>query len=205
MNEPIFKSAHQALTFAHNFSRGSLDRPTMLKMADKVKRTGRGLGGLDGATQAGFIFLEIKEMDRLHRNIILAKFLPQSAHCPHCGHAVPSLDWLEAIRYVSDEAMRRGVLSGHLVHRLVRDGIVAKYFGQKILLGDLAKKANISDRTVTDQNGKIVTWLRGARLVKKGKGEYDQGIKGVEAEAMEDAEARLQQAGIVGEAEPLAA
>lgn len=205
MNEPIFKSAHQALTFAHNFSRGSLDRPTMLKMADKFKHSGRGLAGLDGAAQAGFILREIQDMDRLHQNIILAKFLPQSGYCSHCGHAVPSLDWLESVRYVSDEAMRRGVLSGHLVHRLVRDGIVAKYFGQKMLLGDLAKKASISDRTVTDQNGKIIVWLRGARLVKKGKGEFDQGVKGVEAEALEQAEALLRGAGIVGDVELAAA
>ena len=147
----------------------------------------------------------MKDLDRLHQAIILAKFLPQSGYCPHCGQTVPSLDWLEAIQYVSDEAMRRGVLSGHLVHRLVRHGIVARYFGHKVLLGDLAKKASISDRTVTDQNGKIITWLRGARLVKKGKAEYDGGIKGVEADAMEQAEALLQEAGIVGELEQLAA
>jgi AraC-like DNA-binding protein len=201
VNEPIFREAHQALNFAHNFSRGSLDRPSMLKMADKVKLSGKGLAGLDGAAQAGFILREVQRLDKLHQHIVLAKFLPRTSHCPHCGQDVPSLEWLEAIRHVSDAAQRSGVLSGHLIHRTVRDGIVARYFGQKITLGDLAAKAGISDRTVTDQNGKITIWLRGSRLVKKGRGQFDAGTKGEEARAMERIDALLRDAGIVGELE----
>lgn len=201
MNEPLFKGAHQALTFAYNYSSGTVDRPMMLKLADKVKRTGRGLGGLDGAAQAGLIQREMLDLDRLQQQIILAKFLPKAAGCPCCGHDVPSIDWLTAVRAISDEAMARGILSGHLVHRAVRDGIVARYFGQKLLLGDLAVKAGINADTVTAQNAQIVNWLRGTRLVKKRRSEFEAGVKGEEAIAMERAEAILYEAGIVGSPE----
>jgi len=46
--EPLFKGAHQALTYAFNYSAGSLDRPAMVKMANRTPRTNRGLAGVDG-------------------------------------------------------------------------------------------------------------------------------------------------------------
>lgn len=200
MAEALFTSAHAALTFAHNFSRGSLDRPTMAKMADKrIGGSGKGLGGLDGAAQAGFILREMQDLSRLHQQILLARFLPRTAECPCCGHAVPAHDWLAAVREVSDGAMLAGILSGHMVNRAVRDGIVARHFGQKVQLGDLAKRGNIHVNTVTDQNGKIVLWLRGSRLTKRGRGEFDAGVQGEEGRAMEQATGRLERAGIIGE------
>jgi hypothetical protein len=48
----------------------------------------------------------------------------------------------------------------------------------RIVLADLASKAGISERTVTDQNGKITLWLRGAGLVRKGRREYDEEKRG---------------------------
>ncbi|MNR40162.1 hypothetical protein D3C85_1584250 [compost metagenome] len=94
------------------------------------------------------------------------------------------------------------MLSGHVGHRVVRDGLVMRYFAMKanrshIVLGDLASKAGISERTVTDQNGKITLWLRGTRRVRKGRGEYEEGKKGEEARAMEVIESVLRGAGIV--------
>ncbi|MFW8247765.1 hypothetical protein, partial [Klebsiella pneumoniae] len=76
-----------------------------------------------------------------------------------------------------------GIFSGQIVHRAVRDGIVARYFAEKgnrsrVLLKDLALHAGVSERTVTDQNGKITIWLRGARVVRKGAGVVEDGKKG---------------------------
>ncbi|WP_458576963.1 hypothetical protein [Bordetella bronchiseptica] len=204
VSEPLFKGAHQALTYAFNYSAGTLDRPAMLKMADKVKRTGRGLAGVDGAAQAGFILRELQALTPLHQRILEARFLPQTTACPCCQSSVWDHDWMVAVRAVSDLVMDSGVLSGHLVHRVVRDGIVARYFATKanrnrVQLRELAVRAGISERTVTDQNGKITLWLRGARLTKKGKGEFGEGKKGEEARAMEQVEDLLLQAEIVGD------
>jgi len=60
----------------------------------------------------------------------------------------------------------------------------AKASRPRIVLADLARKAGISERTVTDQNGKITLWLRGGRLVRKG-GDYDEAKKGEEAKAID--------------------
>lgn len=204
MSEPLFKGAHQALTYAFNYSSGTLDRPAMVKMADRTPRTGRGLAGVDGAAQAGFILRELQALSSLHQRILEAAFLPQTTPCPCCHSAVWDADWLQSVRVVSDAAMSAGVLSGHVVHRIVRDGLVMRYFATKanrprIVLADLASKAGISERTVTDQNGKITLWLRGARLVRTGRGEFEEGKKGEEARAVELAESMLRCAHIVGD------
>lgn len=91
-----------------------------------------------------------------------------------------------------------------VVRRVVRDGLVVQYFATKvnrprIVLEDLVSRAGISERTVTDQNGKITLWPRGARLERKERGEFDEGKRGEEANAMEQVEAVLRQADIVGE------
>ena len=128
VSEPLFKGAHQALTYAFNYSSGTLDRPAMVKMADRTPRTGRGLAGVDGAAQAGFILRELQALAPLHQRILEARFLPQTTPCPCCRSSVWDQDWFASVRAVSDLAMACGVLSGHVVHRAVRDGIVARYF-----------------------------------------------------------------------------
>jgi hypothetical protein len=125
VSEPLFKTAHQALSFAYNFSASSLDRPLMSRMADKSKATGKGLSGMDGAAQAGMILRNVKELPRLHQMIVLARFAPQSSDCPCCGGPVPNAIWLAAIREISDAAVP--VLSGHITMRALRDGIVSRY------------------------------------------------------------------------------
>ena len=124
------QGAHQALTYAFNYSSGTLDRPAMVKMADRTPRTGRGLAGVDGAAQAGFILRELQALAPLHQRILEARFLPQTTPCP-CCRSVWDQDWFASVRAVSDLAMACGVLSGHVVHRAVRDGIVARYFVAK--------------------------------------------------------------------------
>ncbi|WP_287814510.1 hypothetical protein [Achromobacter sp.] len=209
VSEPLFKGAHQALTYAFNYSAGALDRPAMVKMADRTPRTGRGLAGVDGAAQAGFILRELQALSPLHQRILEARFMPQTTPCPCCRSSVWDQDWFAAVRAVSEGVMLSGIFSGQIVHRAVRDGIVARYFAEKgnrsrVLLKDLALHAGVSERTVTDQNGKITIWLRGARVVRKGAGVVEDGKKGEEARAMELIESVLRGAGIVGENEAAA-
>ncbi|MDS1141727.1 hypothetical protein RE432_14900 [Pusillimonas sp. SM2304] len=198
MSEPLFKTAHQALTFAYNFSDSSLDRPLMNRLADKFKPTGKGLAGLDGAAQAGMILRNLKALPRLYQMILVARFAPQGSECHCCGGPVPSLIWLGAIREISDAAVTQA-LSGHVTMRALRDGLVARYFGQKLHLQALAKKANVNRDTASKQNGQIVIWLHGTRITKKGE-LRENGIKGQEQLALDAAEAALLVAGIVDSA-----
>ncbi|MFT0547851.1 hypothetical protein ACMHYO_16170 [Allopusillimonas ginsengisoli] len=196
MSEPLFKTAHQALTFAYNFSASTLDRPLMNRMADKHKREGKGLAGFDGAAQAGMILRILKTLPRLQQMILIARFAPQGDACKCCGGPVPSLLWMGAIREISDAAVTQA-LSGHITMRVLRDGIVARYFGQKVHLQTLVKKANVAPNTATKQNSQIIAWLRGTRITRKGEIRED-GVKGVEQVAMDAAEALLFDAGIIG-------
>lgn len=184
MEERLFSSAHAALTFAFNYSAQAVERPMMARMADKGGGTGKGLGGLDGAGQAGMILSKVATLSRLHQAILRARFGERVANCPCCGSPADDHDWLAAIRVISDHAVA-DALSSHVTSRILRDAIIARYFGKKLLLQDAAKRANVSPATASNHNGLLVAWLRGSRTTKEKEGKRGQGQKGEEARAME--------------------
>uniref|UniRef100_UPI003BA1764B hypothetical protein n=1 Tax=Agrobacterium tumefaciens TaxID=358 RepID=UPI003BA1764B len=155
-----FSSAHAALTFAFNYSAQAVERPMMARMADKGGGSGKGLGGLDGAGQAGMILSKVKSLSRLHQAIFRARFGERVAKCPCCGSPADDLEWLSAIRVISDHAVA-AALSSHLTSRLLRDAIVARYFGKKVLLHEVAERVGVSSSTASNHNSKIIRWLRG--------------------------------------------
>lgn len=183
MEERLFASAHAALTFAFNYSAQAVERPMMARMADKGGGTGKGLGGIDGAGQAGIILGKVSKLSRLHQAIIVCRFAPQSCECRSCGSAVDAHDWLGAVREVSDVAVT-AALSAHPTARVLRDAIVARHFGKKLLLSDAAARADVSAATATNHNKLIVSWLRGSRTVKGSGAQRDAGVIGEEARAM---------------------
>jgi len=200
VTEPLFKTSQAALTFAYNATHAVQTRPAMSKMADKsASSSGKGLIGVDAAAQAGMILEPIKSLSRLDKAILLARFAPRGSACPCCGGAVPNLIWLGAIREISDAAVTQA-LTGHITMRVLRDGLVMRYFGEKVHLQKLAKQAEVAPNTVTAQNSQIVQWLHGTRTTKKGTERVD-GIKGVEQLAMDRVDAILRGIGIVGEPE----
>lgn len=189
MEERLFSSAHAALTFAFNYSAQAVERPMMARMADKGGGTGKGLGGLDGAGQAGMILSKVKSLSRLHQAILRARFGERVASCPCCGSPADDHDWLAAIRVISDHAVA-DALSSHVTSRILRDAIIARYFGKKLLLQDAAVRVNVSVATASRHNSLLVEWLRGSRTLKASSGNRSAGIRGVEAIAM-DAISRL--------------
>lgn len=198
---PLFTSAHAALTFAFNHSNQVYDRPLMARLASTPRPGGgKGLGGTDGAAQAGMVLSKLDGLSELHELIIFARFMHKTVACPCCASEVWDADWLAVVRKISDAAMGAGVLSGHIVHRSVRDGLVIRHFAGKlgrtrVPLEALATHAGISERTVTDQNSKITLWLRGSRLPPK---QGDKAVVGEEDRAMAKMENALSQAGSIG-------
>lgn len=81
--DTLFDNAHGALVFAFNFSGQCYDRPAMNRLATPAAGTGKGLVGLDGAAQAGFILAEVKGMGKLAEAILTARLAPRSMPC-HC-------------------------------------------------------------------------------------------------------------------------
>lgn len=195
MEERLFSSAHAALTFAFNYSAQAVERPMMARMADKGGGTGKGLGGLDGAGQAGMILSKVKSLSRLHQAILRARFGERLANCPCCGSPADDHDWITAIRVISDHAVTEA-LSSHVTSRILRDAIIARYFGKKLLLQDAAARANVSINTATKHNGLLVTWLRGSRTTKESDGQRGAGKRGEEARAMEAISSALTDHGV---------
>jgi len=187
----MFQTAHQALMFAFNFSAGTVDRPLTSRMADKYRPTGRGLAGNDGAAQAGLILQPIKErLSGLHQAILYARFAPREEPCPCCNHPRMRDEWMASIRVISDAAVA-SALTGHLTARVLRDGLVARYFGQKIHLQELAAKAGVNRDTASSHNSMIVKWLRGTRAKVRGGDLVKEGAMGEEQRALDAAEAVL--------------
>ncbi|WP_191578595.1 MULTISPECIES: hypothetical protein [Achromobacter] len=181
----LFKTAHAALTFAYNHTDQVYDKPMMARMAEtQGGPVGKGLGGTDGAGQAAYIFRALEKLPRLYRAILVARFAPRSDRCKCCQGTVDRHDWLAAVREISDAAAC-DALSAHPTPRVLRDAIVARYFGKDIKLTEAAERANVSAATATNHNGKIKLWLYGTRTTKQKGGERGAGEKGVEALAME--------------------
>ncbi|WP_336724695.1 hypothetical protein [Achromobacter ruhlandii] len=180
----LFANAHAALTFAFNHSDQVYDKPMMARMAQAPTDGGKGLGGTDGAGQAAFVFRTLEPMPALYRAILVARFAPRTDRCKCCQGTVDRHDWLAAIRQISDAAAC-DALSAHPTPRILRDAIVARYFGKDMKLSDAAERAGVSAATATNHNGKIKLWLYGTRTTKQKDGGRGDGKKGIEALAME--------------------
>jgi hypothetical protein len=191
----LFKSAHNALTFAYRFSSEQYNRPMMNKLADKTARTGKGLAGLAGAGQAGMIRREVKELGALHEAIVIASFAPPSTPCackaPCCSGEKANKEWSEAIYLITMAAMER--LSGKLSHYQLRRGIVERQFGVKRTLSDLAEQCRVNRDTASEHNAILTAWLTGD---KKQTGPNTR--IGEIARAIAAAGDRLSQAGMIG-------
>lgn len=183
--EPLFSSAHAALMFAYNHHNEIYDRPLLARLAQRTSPgKSKGLGGVDGAAQAGIILASVQKLPRLYQAIIVARFSPRTDRCKCCQGSVDRHEWMAAIREISDAAAS-DALSAHPTARVLRDAIVARYFGKDVLLADAANRAGVSVSTATNHNGKIKLWLHGTRTTKEKDGGRGAGSKGVEALAME--------------------
>lgn len=196
LETPLFASAHSALVFAFNFSGQSYDRPMMNRMADGPKRSGKGLVGLDGAGQAGMIRGEVAVLGKLHEAIVTAYYAPHSMPCDCrkscCSGSKVNPEWSEAISFITQAAMSH--LSGLMSNHRLRRAIVAKNFGEKVSLGDVAAVCGVNRDTASAHNEKISTWLSGYRPKK---GNSQQAIVGEIVRAKTAAAERLHIMGFV--------
>jgi len=193
-DEALFSSAHAAMVFAFNFSGQQYDKSMMARMASTPGRDGKGLGGLDGAAQAGMIRAELAHLCELHASILIARVAPPTIPC-ECRHACcsghkPNTEWVDAIIILTQLAM--GELSGHLSHYLLRRGIIERYFGAKHSIGELADQCGVNRDTASAHNAKLVRWLKG----QPGKLGADGSI-GQETRAWNAITDRLDEAGMI--------
>ncbi|CAJ0784701.1 hypothetical protein R8510_05291 [Ralstonia chuxiongensis] len=103
--EPIFNSTEHALRFAFAFSTQQFGRSAMARMY-APPGSGRGLGGLDGAGQAGMIRASVEKLSPAQQRVLVVRFAPADLPCA-CGHAccsghAPNREWAAALEWLAD-------------------------------------------------------------------------------------------------------
>ena len=197
--QPLFVSAHSALVFAFNFSGQNYDRPMMNRLASPAVGTGKGLVGLDGAAQAGFVRAEVQGLGPLAEAILIARIAPRHmpCHCRSscCGGKKANREWSNAIGYLADY-VRTTALAGCTANGIMRREYVVRYFSRKeerTSLEDLSERHDVDRHTASAHASKVVV-LFGGHQARKGA----QPAPGLEAVAMEAIEHRLREIGMVG-------
>jgi hypothetical protein len=160
--EALFQSAHSALLFAYTFSGDRYERPIINKLAAPSRNSGKGLGGVDGAAQAGMIRRETETLPGLQGKILIARIAPQSIPCDCnaacCSGKQPNQEWALAVQELTRGCMT--VLSGCMSHHRLRLAIVQKYFGLRVSLSEIAEHCGVNRDTASHHNNKIVKHLR---------------------------------------------
>lgn len=104
MDEPLFKSAHQALVFAFNYAGQQSPKTPMMSLirnlGDAPIGNGKGLVGLDGAGQAGMILAAVCRLPDDQHNVIVARYGHVLHECPCCEQDAPSDEWRAAIEFL---------------------------------------------------------------------------------------------------------
>lgn len=197
--QSIFTSAHAAMVFAFNFSSQNYDRPMMNRLASPAVGTGKGLVGLDGAAQAGFVRAEVQGLGPLAEAILIARIAPRHmpCHCRSscCGGKKANREWSNAIGYLADY-VRTTALAGCTANGIMRREYVVRYFSRKeerTSLEDLSERHDVARNTVSAHASKVAT-LFGGYQAKKDK----EAVPGLEVAAMNAIEERLRQIGMVG-------
>jgi hypothetical protein len=198
MDEPLFKSAPDALAFAFNFTMQQYDRPLMNRLADGPGiRTGKGLSGMDGAGQAAIIRRHVSTLTALDQAVLVSRFAPAQIDCacrrPCCRGKLPNFEWQGGIRMLADYAERDG-LKGCSINRGLTLLILRKLLGHKIQMIDIANGASVAEKTASLQHGRLKLWFRGEDVATAGS----EPKEGVEQIAMRRIEAPLLQAEIIG-------
>jgi hypothetical protein len=166
MSEPdiegtLFRTAKGALLFASNYSHGQMKKPFLAKMVGGG-RPGRGLGGLDGAGQAGMIMAALSRLPRVQQALLIARHTtavtPCSCRSPCCKGSREEPDWAMAVEYIVEDVLKQG-LTGTVSHYRLRRALVMRYLGIRHSFVDVAKQCGINRDTASERYKKIKEYL----------------------------------------------
>jgi hypothetical protein len=158
----LFTTIHGALRFAFNFSYGTATKTSGINaMMGGAKPKGRGLGGLDGAAQAGMIRSEVAALPKHQADIVVARYVARELPCacrfPCCRGYRENREWADAIDDLTKNVIRVCPTVSH--HRL-RRGLVMRHFGVKVSFTELANACNVNRDTASAHNEKIAAYLK---------------------------------------------
>lgn len=177
---PLFEKSKSAVFFALNHTRSIYAQPLMTKAANALAAAEEGrkgqprrseLIGLDGAAQAGLIYIHLENLTPFQRKALIARVSKQSFPCACraacCMGVRPNPEWVNAIKdlseYVRNEMARQQEKSRKkiTINPQLRRILVEKHFGRKYVNSDLAAQFELSDNTVLTYNKIIRDILNG--------------------------------------------
>lgn len=156
IEDPLFESTHDALVYAFQYANQQSPRTPMTSLMRSVQTgTGKGLSGVDGAAQAGFILAEVCRLPDDQHNVIVARYGHVLHECRHCEQDTPSDDWRAAIAELANN------IEVDWTHRRVRRDIVEMAIGKSIMNKEqFCKKYSISKSTAYRHISEIKTKFR---------------------------------------------
>ena len=160
----LFRSTHAALTFAFNATRATQGLSVIGRLMGGPAPANRGLGGLDGAAQAGMIKAEIATLTPIIRGyIITARFamrgLPCDCRRSCCSGTKINHEWADAIESIAD-MVRSGALAGTVCNYTLRHIIVRRYFGVRSSLKAAAMASSVNVDTASLHAARVIGYLR---------------------------------------------
>lgn len=162
VGDPLFEYVTGAIRFALNFTHGITKEPSLTGLMGGG-RAGHGLGGLDGAGQAGMLRSELGKLPPARGAILVARYAPPTVPCPCartcCRTWRHNFEWLEAVNLIAQAVLVEG-LTGTMSHYHFRRAMVEKYFGQRASFTEMAKRCHISRNTASAQHKKVAEWLK---------------------------------------------
>lgn len=161
-DDPLFRSVQGALKFALNYQHGTLKKSGLAKLVSTTPG-GRGLGGLDGAAQAGLIRAQLERLASMRRHLLTAKYgtmsLPCACRASCCRGWRESPDWAEAVNQLTQYALEAG-LTGTISHYRLRRSLVTRYFGAGESFVVMAQRCGIDRHTASLYNKRVVERFR---------------------------------------------
>lgn len=161
MSEPLFLSTHNALLFAHNYNHCQTAPTLLAKLCSKHLRKGKGLAGLDGAAQAGLILGGIRDIGAAEAAVMMGRYAPHSRPCDCrsscCSGTIVNTDWSDANAYLA--SMVAHEMDGRKQLVMLWQSLIAKHFGFRWRIKELAEWAGVDRDTVADHQSIIRPWL----------------------------------------------
>jgi hypothetical protein len=171
-DSPLFDSAAAAVAFALNFSGENYQKAAINRLGAAPLPQSRGLGGLDGAAQAGMIRAELASIGLLGESIIVAEMAPKTRPCACrascCSGEVANPEWAAAIGVLSNIAKEMKICPAYMN---VRANLLKRFFGVSLDITEIARMCGVSRETVSIHNSKLVSAFK--LLKKKAWADFD--------------------------------
>lgn len=158
----LFKTWKGALAFAYNFTHGTMKPSAMAGLMGGARQPGRGLGGLDGAAQAGMILAEVSQLPHPRRHILTCRFAPAKTDCECraacCQGFRLNRDWADSMQWLANH-VHAAALTGTVSNYHLRRDLVRRYFGETVSMTETAARCGVKRDTAAEHNKRVVAYL----------------------------------------------